>query len=63
MELVVVDPLFWMSTVYSMVSSIVANTVLADFVAIRMASINCIFVVLEDVVSEIGGKLGSGWYS
>ena len=47
-----------MSTVYSIVSSILANTVLADFVAIRMASINCIFVVLEDVVSEIGGKLG-----
>lgn len=63
MELVVVDPLFWMSTVYSIVSSILANTVLADFVAIRMASINCIFVVLEDVVSEIGGKLWSGWYS
>ena len=46
-----------MSTVYSIVSSILANIVLADFVAIRIASINCIFVVLEDVVSEIGGSL------
>ncbi|KZD34178.1 hypothetical protein B4081_2206 [Bacillus cereus] len=46
-----------------MVSSIVANTVLADFVVIRIASINCIFVVLEEVVSEIGGVFGSGRYS
>lgn len=49
-----------MNTVYSMVSSMLANTLLADFVAIRIASINCIFVVLEEVVSEIGGALGSG---
>ena len=49
-----------MNTVYSMVSSILANTLLADFVAIRIASINCIFVVLEEVVSEIGGALCSG---
>ena len=49
-----------MNTVYSMVSSIFANTVLADFVAIRITSINCIFVVLEVIVSEIGGKLGAG---
>ena len=46
-----------------MVSSMLANTVLADFVAIRIASINCIFVLLEEVVSEIGGPLGSGRYS
>lgn len=52
-----------MNTVYSMVSSIVANTVLADFVAIRIASINCMFVALEEVVSEIGGVLGYGRYS
>lgn len=43
-----------------MVSSMLANTLLEDFVAIRIASINCIFVVLEEVVSEIGGKLGPG---
>ena len=58
MELVVVDPLFLMKTVYTIVSSIVANTLLADFVAIRIASINCIFVVLEELVSEIGARLG-----
>ena len=48
-----------MNTVYSMVSSMLANTVLADFVAIRIASINCIFVLLEEVVSEIGAWVWS----
>ena len=43
-----------------MVSSILANTLLVDFLPVRITSINCIFVVLEEVVSEIGGALGSG---